>query len=113
MHPRNRLAARLISVTGALIVVVASLSGCFTTTADFRVDAETFIVENTELHESLFGDSDLTMVSATCDEPANQDEGTTFACMALDSADQTWEFEIVISGPSDYEVIVTRQPTTP
>lgn len=92
------------------LVLGGALSGCFTTTADFRSDAETFIVENAELRDALFPESDATMATATCAEPANQDEGTTFPCTATDSNGATWEFEIVISGSTEYDVNVARRP---
>jgi len=86
------------------------LSGCFTTAADFRADAETFIVENDGLRDATFPDSDVTFVTATCSEPEDQDEGTRFPCTAVDSGGGTWEFEIVITGSSGYDVKVTRRP---
>jgi hypothetical protein len=99
---------------GRTIVLVASLglllSACFTTTADFRKDAETFIVEDDELRTALFPDSDTAFVSASCTEPADRDEGTTFPCTATDSNDDTWEFEIVITGSNEYEVNLSRAP---
>ncbi|MGE5209722.1 MAG: hypothetical protein ACM3MM_00570 [Acidobacteriota bacterium] len=99
---------------GRSTVVAASLglllSACFTTTADFRSDAETFIVENEELRTALFPDSDTAFVSATCTEPPDRDEGTTFPCTATDSNDDTWEFEIVITGSNEYEVNLSRAP---
>ena len=94
----------------SLAVLASGLAGCFTTAADFRNDAETFIEENDGLRDALFPDSDATFTSATCVEPENQDEGTTFPCTAIDSAGDTWEFEIVITGSSEYEVNVTRRP---
>lgn len=92
------------------MVLGGVLAGCFTTTADFRTDAETFIVENAELRDALFPETDATISSATCAEPANQDEGTTFPCTAIDSNGAAWEFEIVISGSTEYEVNVARRP---
>lgn len=101
---------RRSTVAATALVLGGSLSGCFTTTADFRSDAETFIVENAELRNALFPETDATIASATCAEPANQDEGTTFPCTATDSNGGTWEFEIVISGSAEYDVNVARRP---
>ncbi len=97
-------------VTAALALCSVALTGCFTTAADFRSDAETFIVEDDALRTALFPDTDTAFTSATCVEPANQDEGTSFPCTATDSAGATWEFEIVITGSSEYEVSVARRP---
>ncbi len=89
------------------------MGGCFTTAADFRNDAETFIEENEELRSALLADSANTFATATCAEPANQDEGTTFPCSATDSLGDVWEFEIVITGTSEYEVNLSRAPAGP
>jgi hypothetical protein len=93
-----------------LATLSVGLTSCFTTAADFRNDAETFIEENDELREALFSGSDTAFETATCAEPTNQDEGTTFPCTAIDSMGDTWEFEIVITGSSEYEVNVARRP---
>jgi hypothetical protein len=86
------------------------LAGCFTTAADFRTDAETFIEQNDNLRDALFPATDDSFTTATCAEPENQNEGTTFACNATDTTGATWEFEIVITGSSEYDVNVARRP---
>ena len=96
--------------TASLVVLAGALAGCFTTTVDFRNDAETFIEENNDLRDALFAGSDTAFRTATCVEPENQDEGTTFPCTAIDTAGATWEFEIVITGSTEYEVNVARRP---
>jgi hypothetical protein len=93
-----------------LSAATVALSGCFTTTADFGDDAEQFIVENQDLRQALFDDSETTFVEATCVDPENRDEGTTFPCTARDSDGATWEFEIEITGNAEYEVNVSRFP---
>lgn len=93
-----------------LVLGTVGLSACFTTAADFGNDAETFIVENDDLREALFADTATTFVDATCVDPENRDVGTTFPCTAHDSTDATWEFEIVITGSTEYEVNVSRFP---
>ena len=94
----------------ALAVLAGSVTGCFTTAADFGNDAETFIEQNDELRVALFGDSGTSFETATCVAPENQDEGTTFPCTAIDTDGDSWEFEIVITGSSEYEVNVSRRP---
>jgi hypothetical protein len=98
-------------------MAAAGLSGCFTTTADFANDAETFIEENTELRDTLREQGQLdpaaSFDTATCADPPNQDEGTTFACTATDSTGAVWEFEIVITGSNEYEVNLSRAPDGP
>ncbi len=99
---------RLIAVSAA--VAAATLAGCFTTTSDFRADAEDFIESDSSLRTALFADSGVVIDSATCAEPENQNEGTTFACTALDSDGDTWEFEVAITGDNEYEVNLSRSP---
>ena len=95
----------------SLAGLVAGVTGCFTTAADFRSDAETFIQEDEDLRAALFPDTDSTFTSATCVEPENQDVGATFSCTATDSTGDTWEFEVEITSSTEYEVNVARQPT--
>jgi Domain of unknown function (DUF4333) len=101
---------QLIAIA-AMVALPIGLSACFTTTADFQDDAETFIVENDELREALLAEADARFVDATCAEPTDQEEGTTFACTATDSNGATWEFEIEITSSSEYEVNLSRAPT--
>lgn len=109
-RPRRPFDTPLVGVA-SLAVLTVGLAGCFTTTADFRSDAETFIEKDDDLREALFSGSDTAFETATCVEPVNQDEGTTFPCTAIDTAGETWEFEIVITGSSEYEVNVARRPS--
>lgn len=95
---------------GVLVALTGAVAGCFTTAADFRTDAEEFIEQNDELRTALFPDTDDRITSATCAEPPNRDEGTTFPCTATDTTGASWEFEIVITGSSEYEVNVARRP---
>ncbi|HSP28730.1 MAG TPA: hypothetical protein VLN74_09295 [Ilumatobacteraceae bacterium] len=110
MRRRHRSFDRPLVAVATLAVLAAGLAGCFTTSADFRNDAETFIQENDDLREALFPDSDTTFTSATCVDPENQDVGTTFPCTATDSNGDVWEFEIAITSSSEYEVNVARRP---
>jgi len=101
---------RSLVSAAALVALTGVAAGCFTTAADFRNDAEEFIEQNDELRSALFPDTDDNITSATCAEPPNQDEGTTFPCTATDTTGAEWEFEIVITGSSEYEVNVARRP---
>ncbi len=94
----------------SFVVMGLGLTGCFTTTADFGNDAETFIESDQGLRDAVFPDSDSSFTVATCVDPENQDEGTTFPCTATDSTGETWEFEIVITGSNGYEVNIARRP---
>jgi len=96
--------------TATAVVGATALVGCFTTAADFAEDAESFIETDEELRGALFPDSAATFVTATCEDPPDQDDGTTFPCTATDSNGDVWEFEIVITGSSEYEVNLSRAP---
>lgn len=82
------------------------LAACFTTAADFKNDAETFIEDNDQLSAAL----EVDFTSATCQEPARQDVGTEFLCTALDDQGRSWEFSVEITGSTEYEVNVSRAP---
>ncbi len=101
---------RVWLIPGTALALTVALTGCFTSTADFRSDAETFIETNAGLQTALFADSDVAIESATCVEPESQDEGTSFGCTALDTDGDTWEFEVVITGSNEYEVNLARAP---
>lgn len=112
MRYRREMPARqpLASIAALAIALAVGLTGCFTTAADFSDDAESYIIENDTLSNALFPDSDTTFTAATCDEPADQEVETRFACTATDSDGGEWEFTMVITGSSDYEVNVARYP---
>ncbi len=110
MRRRHRPSNRPLVAVATIAVLATGLAGCFTTTADFRDDAETFIEGDDDLREALFPDSDATFTSASCADPVNQEVGTTFPCTATDSNGDVWEFEIEITSSSEYEVNVARRP---
>lgn len=97
---------RRLAVAATSFGLAIALSSCFTTTADFRRDAETFIVEDEDLAAAL----DTTFVRSTCQEPVDQEVGTEFLCTAVDAEDRAWEFDIVITGDNEYEVNIRRTP---
>lgn len=101
-----------LAVVPLTVMLAAGLTGCFTTSADFGDDAESYLLENETLRDTLFPDTDTTFTTATCDDPADQDVDTTFMCTATDSDGGAWEFEMVITGSSAYEVNVSRFPDT-
>lgn len=89
-----------------------TLAGCFTTAADFRADAEKFILNDADLAQALSGDgSEVDFVEATCEEPASKDVGTTFTCNAKDGTGADWEFAVEIQESNNYDVTVSRFPT--
>lgn len=91
----------LLPTLGAL-----ALSGCFTTAADFRAEAETFILEDETVADGL----GVALVSATCDEPADQEVGTVFDCTAIDANGDEWGFEVEIAESDSIDVSVSERP---
>ncbi len=100
------MAARAFALFAASMTCAFALSGCFTTTADFREEAEQFIVEDPGIAESL----GVSMTSATCDEPRNQEAGTVFACTAIDENGGQWGFEVTIADSDSIELSVSERP---
>jgi hypothetical protein len=98
--------------TRALVLLIvaatsaAVLSGCFTTTADFREEAEQFIVEDPSIVDGL----GVAITSATCDEPADQEVGTVFACTAIDANGEQWGFDVTIADSDSIELSVSERP---
>ena len=84
-HRGSQGSNRSLVSAAAFVALAAGVTGCFTTAADFRNDAEDFIEQNDELRAALFPETDDSITSATCAEPADQDEGTTFPCTATDT----------------------------
>lgn len=91
----------------AVTALALTLTGCFTTTADYRQKAEEFIVEDEDVAAKLA----VTLVSATCEEPADQEVGTVFTCTAVDDNGETWGFDVEIAESDRIELTVSDQPT--
>lgn len=88
-------------VLAGLCLCVA-LSGCFTTSADFQEEAESFIVDDPGIVDAL----GVAMVSATCEEPVDRDVGRTFSCSAVDVDGEDHAFQVEITGETSFEVTV-------
>ncbi|MEM8619230.1 MAG: hypothetical protein AAGF73_05875 [Actinomycetota bacterium] len=95
---------RAVGLPLALVASAALLAGCFTSTADFQNDAESFIENDQGLSTELGG---IDFVSATCEEPPNRDPDTTFECTGTTSTDEVWGFEIVILDRNEYTVSIS------
>jgi hypothetical protein len=89
-----------------LVAVVAVSTACFTSGADFRDDAESYLVDDDGLRAELFPDGDTSIEAATCDEPSSDDVGERFTCTATDTSGGEWEFEVEITGSTAYRVVV-------
>jgi hypothetical protein len=86
------------------IGIAAVLAGCFTTSADFKNDAENYIAD--EVAPVL----EVEFVTVDCDEPVTQDVGTRFECRATDTAGGEWVFDNEISDENEFTVNVDRAP---
>jgi hypothetical protein len=102
----HAVSRRVTTSSAAAMVLAALLSACFTTSADFKDNAEEYI--RSSVAEAL----EVEFTEVTCESPPSQDVGTTFTCTARDAADQVWEFENTIDGDNEYSVEVTRRPPT-
>ena len=101
---------RTTTIAAISTLLAVGAGGCFTTTADFADDAPKFIADRKGLRSAECADTGTRLRVATCAEPPDQEEGTTFTCSATDSNGAVWEFEILITGSSDYEVNISRRP---
>ncbi len=88
------------------VVVAFTASGCFTTTADFKTDAERFIETAVAADPGI----DTTFEQVSCEEPLNQDVGTRFTCQAIDVDGGIWEFDNVIDAEGQFTVNVAERP---
>ena len=96
---------RRIAFGGAVALTAAvALSGCFTSTADFKTDAETFIVER------VAPEVEAEFTSVNCDEPLDQQIDTRFACQAIDAEGGVWEFDNVIDAEGEFTVTISQRP---
>jgi hypothetical protein len=80
------------------------LASCFTSTADFKSDAETFIAEQVSVQLGT------TLTSVNCVAPIDQNVGTRFACQAIDDASGVWEFDNVIDAEGQFTVNISQRP---
>jgi hypothetical protein len=96
-----------LAATTMTTLAALALSGCFTTTADYREKAEKFIVED----EGVSTELGVTLVSATCEEPADQEVGTTFACTGVDDTGASWGFDVEIAASNRIALSVSERPS--
>jgi hypothetical protein len=97
---------RVVGAVAIGLLAGVGVTGCFTTTADYREQAESFILDDESIADGL----GVAIVSVTCDEPTNQDVGTTFGCTAIDENDGEWAFEVEIEESNRIGVSVTERP---
>lgn len=96
--------ARVAPAMAAGIVLGVLLTGCFTTSADFKNDAEDYI--DSTVAEAL----EVDFTEVTCEDPGSQEVGTQFRCTATDTDGGQWEFLNTIDAENEYTVDLDRRP---
>ena len=99
-----QLSPRRDSTLLGLFVASIMLAGCFTSTADFKSEAEDFITD--KVADGL----DVTFESVNCDVPLDQEVGTNFSCTAITLDGGVYEFDNVIDEPGEFTVNISRRP---
>lgn len=84
-------------IAPASLVVLAA---CSASTTDFKQEGEKFL-ESDEVADNV----GYTFTDASCEEPPNTDQGTTYTCTAVDNEGDTWEFTIEITGDNELTVV--------
>jgi len=86
----------------ATLAVASTLliAGCSASKADFRREAEKYLES-----EALAEEAGYRFSGATCDEPSSTNEGSEFACSAVDNEGDSWEFVVQVTG--EREITVT------
>lgn len=80
---------------------VLGFAACSVSSSDFRDEAEDFINEDDGDFETGMGTA---FDQASCEEPASTDEGTTFACTAVDEDGTTVALIARIDGENSFTV---------
>lgn len=101
---RRRGAGRGRAPLTAFALGALALSGCFTSTADFKSDAEAFITER------VAPEVGATFTNVNCVAPLDQQVGTRFDCSAVDTDGGVWEFDNVIDVENEFTVNISRRP---
>lgn len=86
------------------LAVTTMLSGCFTSTGDFKSKAEKSITDD------VAAEVGVTFTDVNCDTPIDQNAGTRFACQAIDADGGIWEFDNVIDAKNSLVVNIARRP---
>lgn len=82
--------SRLAVLTVALLV---ALGACTTGPDDYKNQTEDYIEEDSDMEQLLGADAEIT--DAECEEPADTEIGTRYACTALvDGVETVFEAEI-------------------
>ena len=87
-----------------LFVASVMMTGCFTSTADFKSDADAFIADK------VGAELNVAFESVNCDSPLDQGVGTQFACTAITVDGGVYEFDNVIEKPGKFTINIARRP---
>ena len=87
-----------------MLTAALALSGCFTSTADFKTKAEKSIAER------VAPEVEAEFTSVNCEEPLDQQVGTRFSCQAIDADGDVWKFDNVIDAEGEFTVTISQRP---
>jgi hypothetical protein len=102
-----------ISVVAGAAVASIVLVGCLSTDeGDYKAEAEQYI-QSDELASNIeeqMGEV-VNFTDAECEEPADTETGTTYACTAVNDDGTTWNIEIEIRDDNQLAVIGVEPQT--
>ena len=83
-----------------LVMGMAALIGCSTTTKDFKSEGENFLES-----PDLAAEAGYTFSTAVCQEPSSVSPGTQYSCTAIDNDGDKWQFTVEITGERALTVV--------
>lgn len=89
-------------------LVLVGITACSPDSGDFSSEAEDFIEDDDEELASTVG---MTFDDAECDEPADTEVDTEFACTATGSDGVVYQFAAIIDGDRSFTVGVVGPAT--
>lgn len=92
----------------ALAFAALVFAACSADAKDFQEQGEKFI-EGDEVRETMGG---VRMSDAECEEPADTEKDTVYACRASGSDDNIWTFRIEITGSTSLRIIAGEVATS-
>lgn len=93
----------------AFFAIAALITACGVTSASYKDAAEDVIEDDERTADNYEG---RTFDDARCEDPANDDPGTTFTCTAIDADGVPVEFSITIDGDDRFTLNPPRDTGT-
>jgi hypothetical protein len=82
-------------------IALLGFAACSPDSKDFKSEGEEFLEDD---DGEIATSAGYTFDDANCEKPDNTDEGTTYACTAVDNEGDTWDFTIEITGERELTV---------